>query len=338
MKAMLLTRCAALEDNPQPLQLAEADVPHPGEREILIKVSACGVCHTELDEIEGRTPPPQLPVIPGHQIVGQVAELGRGACRYRLGERVGVGWINSSSGGPDENISPEFIATGRDVNGGYAEYARVPEKYAYALPAELSDIEAAPLLCAGTVGYRALKLCGLRNGDVLGLSGFGGSNHLVLKTARHLFPDSPINVFARDAKERAFALELGAVWAGQIDQCSPEKCRAIIDTTPAWRPVVEALSNLQPGGRLVINAIRKNEADKAELLRLNYENHLWLEKEIKSVANVTARDFEEFLPIAARAGIRPEVQTYPLEDANEALCALHRGGVRGAKVLTVNGG
>ncbi len=332
---MVLHRIGPLADAAVRLELRELPRPEPGPGQVRIAVSVCGVCHTELDEIEGRTPPPRLPVVPGHEVVGTVDALGPGASRFRGGERVGVGWIHHSSGGDDENLSPEFEATGRDVDGGYAEYLTVPEAYAHPIPDAFDDATAAPLLCAGAVGYRALRLAGLRDGEPLGLTGFGGSAHLVLQIARHLFPRSPLHVFARDEGARRFARELGAAWAGDTAERAPEPLRAIIDTTPAWRPVVEALANLAPGGRLVINAIRKEDADQRELLRLSYHEHLWLEREIKSVANVTARDLAEFLPLAARAGIRPEVEMHALEDANRALLALRRGGVRGALVLRV---
>ncbi len=332
---MLLHEIVSLNENESPLELAELPVPEPGPGEVRIKVSACGVCHTELDEIEGRTAPPKLPVVLGHEVVGRVDALGTRVAKLELNDRVGVGWIHSSSGEPDENISPQFRATGRDVNGGYAEYMTVPENYAYPIPDGFSDEAAAPLLCAGGVGYRALRLCHLVDGQRLGLTGFGGSAHLVLQMARHLYPNSRIYVFARDEAARSFALELGAVWAGDTADPAPEPLDAIIDTTPAWKPVVEALANLRPGGRLVINAIRKEDSDKDYLKNLSYHDHLWLEREIKSVANVTHRDIAEFLPLAAAIPIKPEVEIYPLEEANRALLELKRGRIRGAKVLSV---
>jgi propanol-preferring alcohol dehydrogenase len=233
----------------------------------------------------------------------------------------------------DENLCPEFRATGRDVNGGYAESMIVPEGFAFPIPDTFTDSEAAPLLCAGAIGYRSLRLTGLEDGQRLGLTGFGASGHLVLKMAAHLYPGGQTYVFARSPQERAFAMELGAVWAGDTADEAPERLDCIIDTTPAWRPVVEALKNLEPGGRLVINAIRKEEADKDQLLRLDYPRHLWLEKEIKSVANVARRDISEFLALAAKMGIRPEVQEFALEEANEALAQLRTRKIRGAKVL-----
>jgi alcohol dehydrogenase, propanol-preferring len=336
MRAMVLEQLASLDEVRNPLELVDVPVPEPGEGQVLIKVSACGVCHTELDEIEGRTAPPALPVIPGHEVVGVVAGLGRGVTEHRVGDRVGVGWIFSSSGAEDENLSPDFVGTGRDANGGYAEYMVAPQHYACPIPDPFSDPEAAPLLCAGAIGYRSLKLTGLQDGQFLGLTGFGASAHLVLQLARARFPASPIQVFARSPQQRAFAMELGAAWAGDTTERAPEPMHAIIDTTPAWTPVVEALRNLRPGGRLVINAIRKEETDKDYLASLSYHEDLWMEKEIKSVANITRYDIAEFLPLAAAIPIRPEVETFGLQEANEALLALKRGATRGAKVLVMS--
>ena len=335
MKAMVISRITLIEPETTPLELVDLPDPEPGPGEVRIKVSACGVCHTELDEIEGRTAPPRLPVVPGHEVVGRVDRLGQGARRFAVGDRVGVGWIHCSSGEADENLSPSFRATGRDAAGGYAEYMTVPESYAYPIPQVFSDAEAAPLLCAGAVGYRSLRLTGIQDGQNLGLTGFGGSAHLVLQLSRHLYPSTKVYVFARDAAARGFALSLGAVWAGDTSERAPVALDAIIDTTPAWLPVVEALASLRPGGRLVINAIRKEERDKTALLKLRYGDHLWLEKEIKSVANVTGRDIREFLAIAAEIPLRPQVETYPLRDANRALLDLKYRPVRGAKVLVI---
>ena len=342
MRAMILPALCRLDENPSPLQLAMLPDPVPGPGEILVRVSTCGVCHTELDEIEGRTPPPELPVVLGHQVIGRVVGLGVGAGAFQMGERVGVAWIYSACGACEfclsgqENLCAQFRATGRDAHGGYAELMVVPERFAYRIPDVFTDAEAAPLLCAGAIGYRSLRLSGLRNGQNLGLTGFGASAHLVLKMARQRFPHSRVFVFSRTEAEQAFARELGAAWAGDITERAPEPLQCIIDTTPAWRPVVEALRNLAPGGRLVINAIRKEDRDKAALLDLDYPAHLWQEKEIKSVANVTRADVSEFLALAAEIPILPEVQEYPLEDANRALVELKARKIRGAKVLRVN--
>ena len=338
MKAMVLNKLVDVRTHHTPLSLQQLPKPIPGEGEILIKVSTCGVCHTELDEIEGRTPPPELPVILGHQVVGTVEQIGQ-VSQVKVGDRVGVAWIFSACGecahciAGEENLCAQFRATGRDVNGGYAQYMTVPADFAHPIPETLSDSEAAPLLCAGAIGYRSLRLANIHDGQSLGLTGFGGSNHLVLKMAKHLYPNTDVFVFTRNPEEQEFARSLGAVWAGGIEAASPQKLNAIIDTTPVWKPIVEALRNLDNGGRLVVNAIRKEDVDKDVLLKLDYPSHLWMEKEIKSVANVTRRDVREFLALAAEANIRPEYQEYALEDANRALVELRQGQIRGAKVL-----
>ena len=342
MKAMVLQGICDLRQNETPLSAVEMPDPQPGRGEVLLAVSACGVCHTELDEIEGRTPPPAFPVIPGHQIVGKVVKRGPDARLLREGDRVGVAWIHSACGQCDhcrsgqENLCSDFKATGRDAHGGYAQLTVVPQHFALPLPELFTDTQAAPLLCAGAIGYRSLRLAGLRNGQRLGLTGFGASAHLVLKLVRHRYPQSSVYVFARNPKEREFALELGAAWAGGTDHRAPEDLDCIIDTTPAWQPVIEALKNLKAGGRLVINAIRKEDFDKQQLLRLDYPVHLWMEKEIKSVANVARRDVGEFLQIAAEIPFLPEVQEYRLQDANTALVELKKGKIRGAKVLKID--
>jgi propanol-preferring alcohol dehydrogenase len=343
MKAMLLTELTDVHENPAPLSPRSVPDPVPVEGEVLIRVSACGVCHTELDEIEGRTPPPVLPVIPGHQVVGIVEDISQaaGEAPLSIGDRVGVAWIFSACGKCDhceageENLCGEFRATGRDADGGYAELMTVPAGFAHPVPGSLSDTEAAPLLCAGAIGYRSLRLSNLQNGGLLGLTGFGGANHLVLKMAKHLYPDSEVFVFTRNLQEQDFARSLGAAWAGGIEATSPSKLNAIIDTTPVWKPVVEALRNLAAGGRFVINAIRKEKVDMDYLLKLDYPEHLWMEKEIKSVANVTRQDVREFLGLADQVGIRPEYQAYELEEANRALHELRSGKIRGAKVLVM---
>ncbi|OGD19899.1 MAG: alcohol dehydrogenase [Candidatus Aminicenantes bacterium RBG_16_63_16] len=342
MRAMLITRITDLKTDRAPLAMRDVPKPEPGESEVLLKVLACGVCHTDLDEIEGRTAPPRLPVIPGHQVVGRVEERGPGAGRFKVGDRVGVAWIFLACGrcafcrSGRENLCPDFRGTGRDADGGYAEYITVGEDFACAIPEVFSDVQAAPLLCAGAVGYRALKLAGIADGDSLGLTGFGASGHLVLQTVGRKYPNAQVYVFARAEKEREFARELGAAWAGDTADRPPEKLRAIIDTTPVWKPVVGAMRNLEPGGRLVVNAIQKEDTDKDSLLGLDYANDLWLEKEIKSVANVTRADVSEFLALAAEIPLRPEVEEYRLEDANRALVEIKERRIRGAKVLRIS--
>jgi alcohol dehydrogenase, propanol-preferring len=341
MRAMILSKLGSLEENPEPLILADLPVPEPAEGEIRIKIAVCGVCHTELDEIEGRTAPPRLPFVLGHQVVGRVDALGAGVETIREGDRVGVPWIFSACGTckycreGNENLCPWFVATGRDADGGYAEFMTVRAAFALPIPDLFSDVQAAPLLCAGAIGYRSLKLAALEDGESLGLTGFGASAHLVLKMARHRYPRTRIYVFARSDGERAFARELGAVWAGDSTEEPPEKLAAVIDTTPAWGPVIDALKNLEPEGRLVINAIRKEERDKDALLRLDYPRDLWLEKEIKSVANVARSDVRELLALAAEIPLEPETQEFPLAAANQALRELKARQIRGAKVLRV---
>ena len=341
MKAWQITRTGILNDDSVPLDRTELPDPEPGRGEVRIAVSVCGICHTELDEIEGRTEPPDLPVVPGHQIVGKIDEIGDDVSLHDIGGRVGTGWIYTSCGiceqclAGRENLCEGFTATGRDINGGYAEYVTVPEASAYPIPEPFTDEEAAPLLCAGAIGYRSLRLTRMRDGNILALTGFGASGHIVLQLVRYLYPSSPIFVFARRSATREFALSLGAAWAGGTEERPPEQPDCIIDTTPAWKPVIKGLEFLKPGGRLVINAIRKEDDDKEELLKIRFHEHLWMEKEIKSVANITRRDIREFLPIASRAGIRPEVETVPFEEVNRAILDMKFKGGRGAKVLEV---
>jgi propanol-preferring alcohol dehydrogenase len=342
MRAARIHRVAPVRPGATPLEFDHIETPSPAVGELLLQVRACGVCHTELDEIEGRTPPPDLPMTPGHQVVGTVVREGA-ACRLGLlGQRVGVAWIHSACGDcrwcrqGRENLCPHFHATGRDRPGGYAEYMTIPEGFAHVIPDSIGDLEATPLLCAGAVGYRALSLCRLSNGQRLGLTGFGASGHLVLQMAQHLLPDSPVFVFARSAKERDFALELGATWAGDTKDRPRELLDAIIDTTPAWLPVIAAMEALAPAGRLVINAIRKEADDRDRLLELDYERHLWREKTLTTVANVTRNDVRACLELAATIPLRPSVIPFPLDQANQALLELRQGHVRGAKVLVID--
>ncbi len=342
MKAMVLKEICQVrvEGGAEPLELVDLPLPKPQPKEILIKVLACGVCRTELDQIEGRITPPKLPVILGHQPVGVVEALGEGATRFKVGDRVGAAWIYSSCGKckfclrGEENLCQQFKGTGCDADGGYAEYMVISEDFAYEIPQIFTDLpRAAPLMCSGVVGYRSLKLTGMEDGKTLGLYGFGGAHHLLIQTANFKFPNSKKFVLTRNPVERELAKKLGADWVGEIEDETPEKLDCAIDTTPVWKPTLKALENLKRGGRLVINLIRKEEVDKEFLLKLDYARHLWWEKEIKSVANVTRKDAEEFLPLAAQAKIAPEVQEFKLEEANKALVELKSGKIRGSKVL-----
>ena len=340
MKAWQLNQITDLNINAAALTLSEIPVPSPCKSEILIRVSCCGVCHTELDEIEGRVKAPAYPIVPGHQVIGHVEKMGEDARLFKIGDRVGVAWIGWACGNCQqcqngkENLCDQFRATGRDLQGGYAQYMSIDEHFAFAIPDVFSNEEAAPLLCAGAIGYRSLLLTGLHNKDILGLMGFGASAHIVLKLSKYLYPDSPIIVFARHEEERSFAISLGARWAGNIFDKPELNPRAIIDTTPSWNAIVASLKALQPGGRLVINAIRKESQDKDALLSLNYQDHLWMEKEIKSVANITREDVTMFLKIASEMPLIPEIQTYAFNDANKALLDLKHKQVKGAKVIS----
>jgi len=341
MRAMRIHRHGSLTPDYQGLQLDWVSIPEPAAEEVLIRISVCGVCHTEIDEIENRAPPPQLPMTPGHQVVGTVIAEG-GRCHLRLvGKTVGVAWIFSACGKCElcvrglENLCSRFLACGCDRPGGYAEYMTAAESFVHELPSQLSAEKVAPLLCAGAVGYRSLRLCELQNGQPLGLTGFGSSGRLVLQMARFLYPDSPVYVFARSEKERASALELGARWAGATVETPPVLLDAVIDTTPAWLPVMSALAILAPGGRLVINAIRKEPGDQSLLAGLDYTNHLWREKSVKSVANVTREDVRALLALAVEVPLLPKTITYPLERAQDALLAIKSGDIEGSGVLQI---
>jgi len=355
MKAMLLRETAPLAQNSNPLSLEDLPEPKLDQGEALIRVTTCGVCHTELDEIEGRMRP-HLPIILGHQVVGTVEgvqslpTLGSPGNSQRQetlestikeGQRVGVAWIASACGkckyclAGNENLCVDFKATGRDVDGGYVQYMKVRADFMHPIPDSLSDSEAAPLLCAGAIGYRSVRLANVQDGQTLGLMGFGGSNHLVLKMVRYKYPNIKVFVFSRNPGEREFALSLGAAWAGAIDETPSQTLDSVIETTPVWGPILEALKHLSPGGRVVVNAIRKEELDKEVLLKLDYASQLWMEKEIKSVANVTRQDVREFLQLAADANLKPEFQEFELKDANQALLEMKQGKIKGSKVLRI---
>ncbi|MCS7232597.1 MAG: zinc-dependent alcohol dehydrogenase family protein [Synergistetes bacterium] len=341
MKAWIIHRITEVSSDPEPLKLIETEDPQIGEDEILIKVKACGICHTEIDEIEGRALPTILPVIPGHQVAGEIIQVGRKVGKFKIGDRAGAGWIYSSCGKCEfclkdlENLCPEFKATGKDAHGGYAELFKIKEAFAFNLPNNLTYEEVAPLFCAGAIGYRSLKLTNLKNGENLGLIGFGASNHLVLKIVQILYPDSKTFVFSRSAQERSHALELGAHWAGNIGDEPPESLNSALDTTPVWSPPLKVLRYIKPGGRLVINAIRKESIDKEALLEMDYPRDLWLEKEIKSVANITRKDIEEFLSLVEKTSLKPTIEVYPFEKANQALKDIKERKIKGAKVLKI---
>jgi propanol-preferring alcohol dehydrogenase len=333
---MLLTRTCPIEE--RPLQPADLPVPAPGDNKILLKVSVCGACHTDLDEAEGRLTPTKSPIVPGHQVVGTVADKGTAVTKFRTGDRVGVTWLYSACGrcrfcqSGSENLCGNAKWTGKDADGGYAEYMVVSQDFAYLLPEEFSDSQAAPLLCAGVIGYRTVRLAEITDGQTIGLYGFGASAHIVIQVIKHKFPNSPVYVFTKTAEHARLAESLGAAWTGRSGDQPPEKLDRAMDFTPVGECVRDALLVLDKGGRLIINAIRK----QTPVPPLDYAEYLWLEREIKSVANVTRRDAEEFLPLAAEIPIKPTIEEFPLEQANEVLLAIKRSKLRAAAVLKVS--
>ncbi len=330
MRAMILKKPG------QPLELVDLPKPKPKENEILIKVSVCGACHTDLDEAEGRLAT-KLPVVPGHQAVGTVSELGKGVSKHKVGDRVGVTWLYNSCGQCDfckkgeENLCEKAKWTGKDANGGYAEYMVINENYAYPIPKRFTDSQAAPLLCAGVIGYRTLRLADIQKGETIGLYGFGASAHIVIQIIKHKFPDNPVFAFTKTGGHAELAKSLGAVWTGLSGEMPPVKLDKIMDFTSAGECVRDALKVLNGGGRLVINAIRK----ETPIPVLDYAEYLWLEREIKSVANVTRKDAEEFLPLAAQIPIVPTIEEFPLEQANEVLLRIKQSKLKAAGVLKV---
>ncbi len=332
MKAMVLKEVSPIEK--EPLEMIDLSDPVPGPKEILVRVSACGVCHTELDEIEGRIQP-RLPVVLGHEIVGRVKGLGPEVRRFNLGDRVGIAWIHSTCGKchfcrkGNENLCQDFKATGCHVHGGYAQYTVVSEDFAYLIPERFSDAEAAPLLCAGAIGYRDLRLSGMEGGKTLGLFGFGASAHIVIQVATYW--GFEVFVFTRSEEHRNLAKKLGAAWTGGLQDNPPKKVHSAIDFTPVGETVPIALSLLEKGGRLVIAVIRKRNPIPA----IDYAQLLWDEKEVKSVANITRRDVGEFLPLAAKIPVISEIQEFELREANRALILLKQGKIQGAGVLTM---
>ncbi|MDE3112324.1 MAG: zinc-dependent alcohol dehydrogenase family protein [Chloroflexota bacterium] len=314
-----------------PRELAE---PRPGPGEILIAVSACGVCRTDLHIRDGELPRPSLPLVPGHQVVGRVVARGDEARRFAPGVRVGVPWLGGTDGscaycrGGRENLCPGAVFTGYTRDGGFAELCTANERFCFPLPDALDDAHSAPLLCAGLIGYRALRLAG--DAPRLGLYGYGSSAHLVAQVAR----DQPRRIFAftrpgDDAGQR-FARDTGCDWAGGSDERPPEPLDAAIVFAPVGALVPAALRALAPGGVVVCAGIRMSDIPS-----FPYEL-LWEERHIRSVANLTRRDGEEFLPLAARLGLRPTVEVFPLADAEAALAALRAGRITGSPVLRVS--
>jgi propanol-preferring alcohol dehydrogenase len=335
MKAMILDTQSPIEE--KPLRSADLPIPTQDDNQILVKVSVCGACHTDLDEVEGRLKPTISPIVLGHQVVGKVADKGKDVTKFQVGDRVGITWLYSSCGKCDfcqrgsENLCARAKWTGKDANGGYAEFTVIGEDFAYPIPEEFSDSQAAPLLCAGVIGYRTLRLAEIIDGQKIGLFGFGASAHIVIQIIKYKFPNSPVYVFTKTAQHAELAKNLGAVWTGRSGDRPPEKLNKIMDFTPVGECVRDALSVLERGGRLVINAIRK----ETPVPPLEYAEYLWLEKEIKSVANVTRQDADEFLPLAARIPIVPTIEEFPLSRANEVLYSIKNSMLRAAAVLKI---
>ena len=331
MQAMLLRAPRPVDEGP--LQWVEVPDPEPGPGQVRLRVRVCGVCHTDLHTVEGELPLRSLPVIPGHQAVGVVDRLGPGAGRFRPGERVGVGWLNWTDGTCEfcrrcqENLCVSARFTGLDADGGYAQYLVVDERFAYPIPARFGDVEAAPLLCAGIVGYRSLRLSAVQPGQRLGLYGFGASAHLVIQVARSW--GCRIYVFTRGAEHRRLAEELGAAWTGAAEDTPPAPLDSAIIFAPAGALVHAALRHLRPGGTLAINAITMSPIPE-----LPY-SLIYGERTVRSVANLTREDAEEFLRLAGEIGLRTEVEALPLSDANQALQRLKRSQARGSLALIV---
>ena len=329
MTACVLHQSGRIETNP--LQVEDVPIPQPGPGQVLIRVMACGVCRTDLHVVEGELPARKMPVIPGHQVVGFVEKIGADVTGLKLGDRVGVAWLHHTCGkcrycvSGKENLCEAADFTGYTVDGGYAEYTLAPAAFVYLLPPRFTDVQAAPLLCAGIIGYRALKLAALESGGALGIYGFGSAAHVALQVARF----RGIEVFActRDEKHRRLALELGAVWAGGATDQPPRRLDAAIIFAPAGEIVPVALRALDKGGTLVLGGIHMSHIPP-----LDYD-WLYHERVIRSVANNTRDDGREFLDIAARIPVETHTETFPLRDANRALNALKNDAIRGAAVL-----
>ena len=333
MRAMALTEPKPIDD--APLSLRDLPDPEPAAGEIRVKVQACGLCRTDLHVIEGELAPRREHIVPGHQVVGTVDALGPGASRFGPGDRVGIAWLRYTCGqcrycrAGNENLCPFARFTGYDEHGGYAQLAVVREDFAYALPAELDPVAATPLLCAGIIGYRALKRADVRPGCRLGLYGFGSSAHIAIQVARHW--GCTVYVMTRDERHQALARELGAAWAGPSDARAPEPLDSAVLFAPVGTLVPTALEALDMGGTLAVAGIYLSDIPE-----LNYERHLFHEKNLRSVTANTRRDGEELLKLAAEIPLRPRTTPFPLEDANRALLMLKKDAISGSGVLIVD--
>ena len=332
MYAMMLKKTGEVGSGP--LVAVDTAVPHPTPHQVRLKVSMCGVCHTDLHTVEGDLDLPHLPIIPGHQIVGVVDELGEACTRHQIGDRLGVAWLNWACGECHycrrglENLCENGRFTGLHVHGGYAQYVVIDERFAFPLPHTFRDEEAAPLLCAGIIGYRALRLSGIQPGQRLGLYGFGASAHLAIQVARHW--ECEVYVFTRSVDHQQHARELGAIWAGSADDETPQPLDASVTFAPAGWIIPLALGHLRSGGTLAINAIHTSPIPEMPY------GLIYGERVLRSVANFTRQDAEEFLQLAARIPLQTAVEIYPLSDANQVLQRLKASEIRGAAVLKID--
>jgi propanol-preferring alcohol dehydrogenase len=330
-RAALVTRAMVLDSPGRPLRSAEVVVPAPGPDEVRIRVAACGLCRTDLHVVDGELTEPRLPLVPGHQIVGRVESKGERVSRLAVGDRVGVPWLGWTCGvcrfcrTGRENLCDRARFTGYQIDGGYAQHALADERYCFAIPAGYPDLQAAPLLCAGLIGYRALRLAG--DGERLGFYGFGAAAHILVQVARH--QGRRVFAFTRpgDREGQEFAMRLGAEWAGDAGAPPPEPLDAAILFAPAGDLVPVALRAVDKGGTVVSAGIHMSDIPSFPY------RILWEERVLRSVANLTRRDGELFLDLAQRVPVRTEVQTFPLAAANEALAALRSGKIHGAGVL-----
>src|SRR5262245_6422150 len=331
MRAAELRAPAAIST--RPLTLFERELPEPGHGEVRIRVAVCACCRTDLHVVEGDLDLPHLPVIPGHQVVGTVELLGEGCEELQTGERVGVPWLHRTDEScaycrrGEENLCEHAEFTGWTVDGGYADAVTVPERFAVRLPEALDDLAAAPLLCAGVVGYRALRRAEVQPGERVALMGFGASAHLVIQVLRHW--DCEVVVLTRGEKHQELARAMGASWVGDAAERPPDLCDRVVVFAPAGELVPVALSILRPGGAVSLAGIHMTKIPAFDY------SLLWRERSLRSVANMTRRDAVEFMTIAAEAGVRAEYETAPLESANEALAAIKNDAVQGAMILTV---
>jgi propanol-preferring alcohol dehydrogenase len=332
MQAMVLKEADLIEN--APLHLQEIPEPQIGLKDILIRVQACGICHTDLHTIEGELPLPKLPLVPGHQVVGVVEKKGEYANRFKLGDKVGIAWLNSTCGKCEfcksgrENLCENAKFTGYHVDGGYTGNCLISEDFAYPVSDKLSPAETAPLLCAGIIGYRALRLSEIKPGGRLGLYGFGASAHIAIQIATYW--KCEVYVFSRSTEHQKLALELGAVWTGRAEQIPPKKLDSSIIFAPAGEIIPLALKALNKGGALALAGIYMTP-----IPQLDYTEHLYYEKTLRSIANSTRRDGEELLKLAAEIPIRTHISVFPLEEANQALQLLKQRKINGAGVLEI---